>query len=99
MTITFAIFPVKNAVSVDYLIVCLWVVGILLWVVVIWAIASSVMALLPHLPVQRVRIVGPRRGRVRSPGPRGTSGSQRDGRLYCSSYSSDPSPWWGRWVR
>ncbi len=34
----FAIFPLKNAFSVDYLIICLWVLGILCWTVMLWTL-------------------------------------------------------------
>ena len=45
VTMTFAIFPGKNAISIDYLIVCLWVVGTMLWSVVIWSAAAAVAAI------------------------------------------------------
>ncbi len=42
--ITFAIFPEKNGLNLDYLIVILWVVGVLIWTTVGWAavVAGSV---------------------------------------------------------
>ncbi len=34
----FAIFPVRSFVSLNYLTVCLWVLGILFWTVVVWTV-------------------------------------------------------------
>ena len=51
---SFAIFPVKNSISVDYLIIVAWVVGILVWTVVVWA-AVSMVALLVR-PARKVPV-------------------------------------------
>jgi len=45
LVVSFAIVPVKNSISVDHLIIVAWVVGILVWTVVVWA-AVSMVALL-----------------------------------------------------
>ena len=38
----FTIFPLKNSISLNYLIYGLWTVSVLLWTVVVWGIASLV---------------------------------------------------------
>ncbi len=38
-TVSLAIFPTKNTLNLDYLIYGLWVVGVMLWTVVGWAVA------------------------------------------------------------
>jgi len=43
---SFAVFPVKNFISLAYLVDCLWVVGILIWAVVAWAAFSLAQAAL-----------------------------------------------------
>jgi hypothetical protein len=45
LLVSFAVFPVKNLVSLGYLIVPLWVVGALIWVVVAWAAIATGLAL------------------------------------------------------
>ncbi len=43
-TVSLAIFPVKNTLSLDYLIYGLWVLGVVLWTVVGWAVALVIPA-------------------------------------------------------
>jgi hypothetical protein len=45
LLVSFAVFPVKNLVSLGYLIVPLWMVGTLIWVVVAWAAVGAGLAL------------------------------------------------------
>lgn len=46
LVLSFTIYPVRNLVSVLYLICTLWVVGIVVWIAVVWAAVVGVSALL-----------------------------------------------------
>lgn len=59
---SFAVFPTKNGISLDYLVDFLWVVGILMWVAFLWglgAIALSVARTVPRIRVPILERVGP----------------------------------------
>jgi hypothetical protein len=43
--VSFAVFPYKNFISLAYLVDCLWIVGILIWVVVAWGAVCAVRAI------------------------------------------------------
>ena len=41
LLVAFAMFPVTNSISLPYLTVCLWVLSIVIWSVVVWALACA----------------------------------------------------------
>ncbi len=44
LVVSLAIFPTKNAVSLDYLIDAFWLLGIALWVVALWTLGTVLLA-------------------------------------------------------
>ena len=88
--VTFTVYPQKNGLNLDYLIVLLWVVGILVWTTVAWSAVVGVSVLVrrrravdPVDPAGRAPVGWPRR-RDWSPWP---------------SWSSWPWPASARFVR
>ena len=62
MVVSFAVFPHKNFISLDYLVDVLWVVGVLVWAVVVWAALSVGWVVL--LRARRATAVAPPIGRT-----------------------------------
>jgi hypothetical protein len=49
VTVTFAVYPTRSGLNLDYLIPLLWIVGILVWTAVVWSGALTLSALVRRI--------------------------------------------------